>query len=496
MIRMKQELKYAGLEKDVENLYREWFKKAIPDSRITSPYGCDGLLFSDKNNLWLLMEIKYDLDFKKSSEIGRVLIQLLFYLKKFERDGKEIPTILFVGDVNECFVLHSNGILKFLDSDVDWDTAPSSAWEKYPDLKLELAKSVNPFVYSIDDNSLFEDVVESVLKMNEGVVRLIRITQHNVDTVFKYFQDRVLKGQEKNAVGIFLSVLVNRAENFLHPEKTSTLITKDYGNVSVDGKKFEAFFQHFNKDLKPSEKEQLVAICDRLLQDEKRRREGAFFTPTPWVDKAHEMTTEVLGENWRDEYVVWDCAAGTGNLTRDYRFKELYSSTLLADDINIMKQSRINEGAERFVYDFLNEEVLPEGIKRAFEEKKKVCFFINPPYGTANNMGTKEGDHKAGIAKTKMNEVMKADKIGACSQQLYAQFLYRILQLQKEYGNEVVICLFAPPLYMTGGSYKKFRNVFYNGFKFLDGFLFKASHFADVAASWGISFTLWKGGKE
>jgi len=339
---------------------------------------------------------------------------------------------------------------------------------------------------------VFEEVVDSVLKINAGVVRLIRITEHNVDTVFRYFQDRVLKGQENNAVGIFLSVLVNRAENFLHPEKTSTLVTKDYGNVSVDGKKFEAFFQHFNKDLKPSEKEQLVSICDRLLQDEKRRREGAFFTPTPWVDKGHEYTSGILGEHWKDEYVVWDCAAGTGNLTRDYRFKELYSSTLLADDINIMKQSRINEGAERFVYDFLNEESLPEGIQKAFEEKRKVCFFINPPYGTANNMGTKEGDHKGGIALTRMNEVMKKDKIGACSQQLYAQFLYRILQLKKQYENEVVICLYSQPLFITGGSYKKFRSVLFKDFNYDGGFIFPASEFEGTTGKFGILFSVWK----
>ena len=237
-----------------------------------------------------------------------------------------------------------------------------------------------------------------------------------------------------------------------------------------------------------------MAICDRLLEDEKRRREGAFFTPTTWVDKAHELTTEVLGDNWKDEYVVWDCACGTGNLTRDYRFKELYCSTLLKEDVDIMVQSKINEGAdERFAYDFLNDMELPEKIQKAFEEKKKVCFFINPPYGTANNMGTELGDHKAGVALTKMNQIMKDNKIGACSQQLYAQFLYRILQLKEQYGNEVTICLFAPTLYMTGGSFKKFREVFYRSFTGIDGFLFQASHFADVASEWGISFTIWKG---
>ena len=493
MLKIKAFLDSAVVEKDVENIYREWFGKYFFGSSISSPYGCDGLLVSKKHDLWLLMELKYDLDFTKQSEIGKVVLQSLFYIKKFEQDGKELPTIVFVGDRNECFLFHTNSIISYLDKDIDWSVAPSSAHEKYPELRNELGSATNPFVYSIDGDTDFADIVDHIIKTNEGSVRLIRITERNVDNVFRYFKERVLKSEDKNALSIFMAVLVNREENFLHPTKAGTLVTKSFGNVSIDAKKFEAFFKHFNKELKPSEKEHLVAICDRLLEDEKRRREGAFFTPTTWVDKAHELTTEVLGDNWKDEYVVWDCACGTGNLTRDYRFKELYCSTLLKEDVDIMVQSRINEGAERFVYDFLNDMVLPEKIRKDFEEKRKVCFFINPPYGTANNMGTELGDHKAGVALTKMNQIMKDNKIGACSQQLYAQFLYRILQLKEQYGNEVTICLFAPTLYMTGGSFKKFREVFYKSFTGVDGFLFQASHFADVASEWGISFTIWKG---
>ena len=51
---------------------------------------------------------------------------------------------------------------------------------------------------------------------------------------------------------------------------------------------------------------------------------------------------------------------------------------------------------------------------------------MNPPYGTANNMGTTEGDHKSGISKTAIGNLMKEDDYGASSQQLYAQFLYKI----------------------------------------------------------------------
>jgi hypothetical protein len=45
-----------------------------------------------------------------------------------------------------------------------------------------------------------------------------------------------------------------------------------------------------------------------------RERRGAFFTPAIWVEKSQEYLKKALGENWQDEYYVWDCAAGTGNL--------------------------------------------------------------------------------------------------------------------------------------------------------------------------------------
>ena len=71
------------------------------------------------------------------------------------------------------------------------------------------------------------------------------------------------------------------------------------------------------------DKETLTATQDRLIQDETRRMKGEFFTPTIWVDEAHKMISEQFGEDWKEKYVVWDPAWGTGNLTRDYKFKEL-----------------------------------------------------------------------------------------------------------------------------------------------------------------------------
>jgi hypothetical protein len=153
-----------------------------------------------------------------------------------------------------------------------------------------------------------------------------------------------------------------------------------------------------------------------------------------------------------------------------------------------------------FQYDFLNddESKLPEGLKKAILEKKQILFFINPPYGTSGSKSIIGGGNKDCISsKTLVNVAMKKENMGACSDQLYAQFLYRIIMFKNEYNlSNVSICLFSNPLFLSGESFIKFRNTFYKKFIFKDGFLFQADQFADVSGDWGISFTVWEGKDE
>jgi hypothetical protein len=208
------------------------------------------------------------------------------------------------------------------------------------------------------------------------------------------------------------------------------------------------------------------------------------------------MITEAFGENWKEEYIVWDPACGTLNLTRDYKFKELYCSTIEESDLKTADQMKYNPEAVKFQYDFLNDGIvggkidiegdlkLPEGLKQALLEGKKMIVLMNPPYGTANNAGTGSGS-KSGIALTGLNKMMKFENWGASSQQLYAQFLFRLSKI-----NDVKICMFSPPLFMSGGSYKEFRNKFLNVYGFNSGFLMNAGEF-DGTSDWGLSFTIW-----
>ena len=245
---------------------------------------------------------------------------------------------------------------------------------------------------------------------------------------------------------------------------------------------------------------------DRLIEDKERRRKGQFYTPKIFADYAHKLISDTLGNNWKDEYVVWDNCCGTKNLTRDYKFKELYCSTLENAELEI--SSRYNPEAVSFQFDFLNDTIagrdslsgvyddkLPKGLKDALLENKPIVFLLNPPYVGAS---TRNEFAKKGLANSMMiNEIMKRDKVGAAAQNLYAQFLYRIILLKRKYNlTNCYIALFSPTMYLCGSSWEGFRQHFLKEFNLKDAIQFQANNFSNVSGHWGIGFTIWGCGEQ
>ena len=498
----------ATNEKDVEHAYWHAFSEYYP-SCITSPLKSDGILVSD--DITALMEFKHNLNFKTKLDIAAVVIQSLFYLKKMEKQGKPLPKSVFIGDKNECFCVNVvPPVAKYLVTEgIDWSTSASKAADNYPEVVKKIAEDneIAPFVYDINPKLDFDEVIEKMRAFQKGEGYAITITKDNIVEIFRYFSHNVVKDSRYDAdtlfddhnkdsaaklASIFTTCLTDRENAYLHPNKKNVLVVRDE-NIKVNGNLFKGFFSHFRQAYTTSELEVIVANKDRILSEMYRRRTGAFFTPTLWVNEAHKMLDEALGKGWRDEYVVWDCCAGTANLTRDYKFKELYLSTLEQGDIDTIKDMGFNrEASAVFQYDFLGETGLdgvPQALKDTFKSGKKVLFLINPPYGTDGTM--KHGTTKAGIGETIVNAEMVKNKMGHCSRQLYAQFMYKIAQLTQ--GN-VILAMFSKPSFINASSFETFRNLWINKFKFDDGMLFQASHFADVSGQWGVSFTIWSDG--
>ena len=490
---MTENLTIAVNEKDVENTYRHNLIKKFKDMEITSPFGCDGFGVSKTAKIRTLMEFKDDFNLSNKTELAKVLCQSIFYIKRFYDKGIVPPSTIFVADRNECTVLHVNDVIKYLEMDLNWSTPPSQA-HTITELLLSIVKDENikPFIYSSNN---FAECVEKIKDLTDNVQRRVLVTDKNITEVFRYFDEKVL-GKNKlttnERANLFVQILVNKDDNYLHPvKKRKTVVTKSFGEVSLISRDaFESFFGHFSSSYTPSQKHKLAAVVDRIIEDTTRRKQGEFFTPAIWVDKAHEYIASVYGEDWKEKYIVWDPAWGTGNLTRDYKFKELYVSTLNQSDIDTANQMGYNPEAVKFQYDFLNDdyEKLPVGLRNAIENGKEIIVLMNPPYGTAND---NVNVNKDGMALTKINEKMKEGKWGPSSQQLYTQFLFRINFI----GGNFRIGCFTPPLFLSGESYKSFRKKFFENFIFSKGFLMNAKNF-DGTSEWGISFTIFDKGVE
>ena len=487
---MSESLTKALNEKDVENVYRHTFKTKFKDMDITSPFGCDGFGVSKSAKLRVLMEFKDDVKLSSKSELVKVLAQSVFYIKRFYDKGMIPPSTVFIGDRNECVALHVNDLVKYLDMDINWNIAPSSAYT-VTDLVLAMMKDENikPFVFNSDD---FTQCVDKVKDLTDNVQRKVVVTDKNITEVFRYFEDKVLgktKLTTNEKANLFVQILVNKEDNYLHPvARRKMVVTKSFGEVVIQSREgFESFFAHFASSYSPSQKHKLAAVVDRIVEDTTRRKQGEFFTPAIWVDKAHEYIASVYGENWKEEYVVWDPAWGTGNLTRDYKFGELYVSTLNQSDIDTANQMGYNPEAVKFQYDFLNDDYvkLPEGLRKAIEEGRKIIVLMNPPYGTAGNYNSQKSSVKDNISFTKVKIDMVNKGLGKVSEQLYAQFIYRLVT---EMTN-VDLCMFTPALYLTGESYENLRTVIFAEKTMVSGFMMDASNFADVK-SWGLSFTI------
>ena len=498
-------LESALNEKDTENIWRSTISSFFPEAQITSPFNTDGLLETEDGKISILFEFKFKENLKSKLSQVNILSQTLYYIKKFELSGKKLPKVILIADKNECFVIHTNPLVKYLSYDLKWNVAASTAFKVNPDLIQDMLgdSDINPFVFDIVDGFNMKAIENKIIDLSERVTRLIKVTEHNINNVFEYFCNNVLG---KNALtvnetaNLFVNLIINPGENYLNPKRKNILVTKSFGDVYVITDKYVSFFSHFDgEQYSIREKEALTASVDRIVEDETRRRKGEFFTPTIWVDEAHKMITETFGGNWKEEYVVWDPASGTLNLTRDYRFKELYCSTIEDSDLKTADQMKYNPEAVKFQYDFLNDGIvdgkididgdvkLPQGLKDALIGGKKMIVLMNPPYGTATEIGL---ESKKDISNTEVSKIMKSQEWGAPSQQLYAQFLFKIYLLKKQFNlEELNICIYSPPLYLSGPSYKKFRENFFESFGYLNGMIFNSGNF-DGVSDWGLTFAI------
>lgn len=494
-------IKNAQEESAVDHAFRTGFNIYYPGVDIKRPYQCDGYIKTTNkvnNDTRVLIEYKHDIQMKNRVALAKVILQVIFYLKRFEEAGEKRPNIYVIGDKNEALVSHTNELKKYLDEEINWSASPSTAWQYYPELLLKIANDsdINPFIYDIDENFSFKVIVDNINALATGVTFKTHINKHNLRPIFDYFVTNVVKSkniQSHQLAETIIGCILDKNNYYVHPNK-NVIVTpnKNVKEVLIDKKRFETMFSQFDDRLTLSEEKVLRGCADELIEDAERRFTGDFWTPVVFADKAQEMLCEELGDDYRKEYTVWDCCCGGKNLTRDYYFNNLYCSTLLQSEIGI--SNKYNKEATTFQFDFLNDDLtkLPQNLLEDLRQNKKFVFLINPPYGTNGNL-KQDGTTKKGIANTMMGTEMKKNGIDG-SENLQHQFLYRINQIKSIFNlTDVTVAVFSNPIWLTGQRQKRFLTDWCSNFEFKKGIMFQASAFAGVSGAWGITFNIWRG---
>ncbi|GAA7427881.1 hypothetical protein ID0988_14290 [Helicobacter pylori] len=239
---------------------------------------------------------------------------------------------------------------------------------------------------------------------------------------------------------------------------------------------------------------------DLLVPSDVRERKGAFFTPKIWVEKSQEVLAKALGQDYQEDYIIWDCAGGTGNLLRGLLNKaNLYLSTLDSNDVAIVKDLAAKNHLKLlenqiFQFDFLNDDFNSEKVPKSLreilkdeEKRKKLIIYINPPYAEAGNKAKMSGtgEHKAKVARENLICEKYKNELGKANNELFAQFFMRIYREL----NGCVMASFSTLKYLNSSNFKKFREVFKA--KFLEGFMVPADTFDNVKGQFPIGFLVW-----
>ena len=492
---------YSGTdgESKVQQVYDLMFESLF-NTKTLRVLKCD--CYFDNGQVVGLCEYKYDINMASKLELSKVIAQVVFYYKRIIECSKyATPNFIFIGDRNESLFFPAKNLTGFLDVEgVDYSVAPSSAGEQMELVKAimnddELHGSymiVNP---SECEFSYIRNKAEAIAK---GGVYRIPVNERTINRAFDNFMKCV------SDVGLDSNELVS---TFLDAIRTPAQVSYANGMIAVPGHmpvkvdhRMGGFLAYFDKPKTDAESIELTRLYDTLVKDVDRRKKGFFITPRVWVNLAHQYLGKVLGDNWEmnPNYVVFDCCSGTKALTRDYRFANLYLSTLEPGEFKATEDLS-PEAKETFIFDWLNDPLnkIPSSLYNELKElrrhpEKKLVFLVNPPYGQAQ-AGVQVGKDFSNSTKSMIRDEMLSNDLGCKGSDLFIQFNYRMAKMIDEFklkDGQLVIGTFSNPTWMNGIGSVKFLNWYVERMNYQNGFMFNASEFQGCSDKWGVAFSI------
>lgn len=496
-----EQLKKAKSEEDVKDAYI----KALGLKGFTK-----GLIDIQTNEIWF--EAK---DTGKHSSYA-MFTQLLHYVQVALNAGEAVPPFLAVIDTEKAAIMKTADVLPFLEKKtIKWGKSASQYTQEALDA---VSAFIGTYFVSFKIATHEEEFIATVkLAIKSGDIIRTQITPDNLKQVFDKWVAMI--GQELCGVAVedyallFFADIMNDGTVSTHKDLPAKLIHIDgapafmlAGNVYELGNKegYRRFWAIYHRPPKAEYRNYLLERRDSLIPLDERSFKGAYYTPLHVVDKAYDKLSETLGKNWQKDYIVWDMCCGVGNLeVKHSNHRNIYMSTLDAADIDVMKATKTCVAATRFQYDYLNDDItddgkidysltnkVPQGLRDAIAQGKKILVLINPPYAEAMNrentalgLDTKT---KNDVATTNIINLISNDDYGFSARELFAQFLIRI---SKEIPIAVV-AIFSTLKYVNAPNFEKFRN--YWSAKYLGGFVVHNKAFEGLNGNFPIGFLIWK----
>jgi hypothetical protein len=525
-------MKYKSIrEEELKNkVGADWFKQFDTTEILGN---IDFTVFPQQDNLFGRTPLLWAEAKTGNFDVVTMFVQLIITIGKARTFDKTMPPA-FLGafDFKKiAFVPYINIQDIFYINDFNWNVTPSNHETKEFQLikkRIEATLKQNAYVYDYEKdekelhafikNNVAKATTTSKLKIDKNnfipiYLRWLEIIKPIIDVNWDdlkkanildsdfYLADLFVDDNNTQNIDDDLSIRDNLFVVFQNQGyKIAKENLKQMFDATINLKNRDTYLHFWKRYKRPPLKEfqdYIIERRDLLVPQDIRERKGAFFTPRIWVELSQKYLTDYLGENWQDDYYIWDCAAGTGNLLAGLTNKyNIYASTLDQADVNVMHE-RIDHGANLlknnvFQFDFLNDDFskLPQSLQDIIndeEKRKKLVVYINPPYAEAGNtkQRTGTGENKANTSINNKTYDKYKGVIGKASNELFTQFLTRIYA---EIPNSK-IANFSTLKNLQSSNFKDFRGFFRAKLEKI--FLTPADTFDNVKGQFPIGFFIW-----
>ncbi len=309
---------------------------------------------------------------------------------------------------------------------------------------------------------------------------------------------RVL-GYHGNKFSEPLKINPRQTDDFKRFIETQYIFTNEGSGITVD-----YYFSRFDEVL-------------ATIDPEYVKQHGIFFTNNNLSKFSLWFAQKHFPGNINDDYIVFDPAAGSGNLVSSWRgkLKHKIVSELQPDLLKTIERRmqadpfHIENGftiipkttdgiglnfLDKDAHSYLN--ILETELKRKnISLNKPLCFLLNPPYkNTDENQTVRDEANAEYTIHPSILEHTGED----AGKERYLAFLSQILNMCKEQHikhDELkpVVMIFTPTSWLIPrANYIDFRKVWDTHFHFKSGFIVTSNEFFKLQGKWPLAFTIWQ----